>query len=213
MGRGPDDPARDHRPRLPARHHHRRRHRRDLRDERILFTLLIASTSNAGTMSVGLANFTGGSDGIIYNAIACLLRLPADSPGHPDPEAPVARADHGARSGVSVRLRSTSRMSRRPMAPLFVGVHDIRICGRRRFVPVPLGPGLRQDHDDADDRRSNSPPRRDRHRGEAVSGVDARDRDVAMVFRATRSTPTCRSTRISAFPCACAGSRRTSGTP
>lgn len=35
-----------------------------------LFTLLIASTSNAYTMSVALANFTGGSDGVIYNAIA-----------------------------------------------------------------------------------------------------------------------------------------------
>ena len=35
-----------------------------------LFTLLIASTKNAYTMSVALANFTGGSDGVIYNAIA-----------------------------------------------------------------------------------------------------------------------------------------------
>ncbi len=35
-----------------------------------LFTLLIASTSRAYTMSVALANFTGGSDGVIYNAIA-----------------------------------------------------------------------------------------------------------------------------------------------
>lgn len=35
-----------------------------------LFTLLIASTAKAYTMSVALANFTGGSDGIIYNAIA-----------------------------------------------------------------------------------------------------------------------------------------------
>lgn len=35
-----------------------------------LFTLLIASTSNAYTLSVALANFTGGSDGVIYNAIA-----------------------------------------------------------------------------------------------------------------------------------------------
>ena len=35
-----------------------------------LFTLLIASTPNAYTMSVALANFTGGSDGVIYNAIA-----------------------------------------------------------------------------------------------------------------------------------------------
>ncbi|WP_375452190.1 carbohydrate ABC transporter permease [uncultured Devosia sp.] len=35
-----------------------------------LFTLLIASTSDAYTMSVALANFTGGSDGVIYNAIA-----------------------------------------------------------------------------------------------------------------------------------------------
>lgn len=35
-----------------------------------LFTLLIASTKNAYTLSVALANFTGGSDGIIYNAIA-----------------------------------------------------------------------------------------------------------------------------------------------
>ena len=35
-----------------------------------LFTLLIASTENAYTLSVALANFTGGSDGIIYNAIA-----------------------------------------------------------------------------------------------------------------------------------------------
>ena len=35
-----------------------------------LFTLLIASTENAYTMSVALANFTGGSDGKIYNAIA-----------------------------------------------------------------------------------------------------------------------------------------------
>ncbi len=35
-----------------------------------LFTLLIASTANAYTMSVALANFTGGSDGLIYNAIA-----------------------------------------------------------------------------------------------------------------------------------------------
>lgn len=40
-----------------------------------LFTLLIASTSNAYTMSVGLANFTGGSDGIIYNAIALVSFL------------------------------------------------------------------------------------------------------------------------------------------
>jgi len=30
----------------------------------------IASTKNASTLSVALANFTGGSDGIIYNAIA-----------------------------------------------------------------------------------------------------------------------------------------------
>jgi multiple sugar transport system permease protein len=35
-----------------------------------LFTLLIASTAKAYTMSVALANFTGGSDGVIYNAIA-----------------------------------------------------------------------------------------------------------------------------------------------
>lgn len=35
-----------------------------------LFTLLIASTRNAYTLSVALANFTGGSDGLIYNAIA-----------------------------------------------------------------------------------------------------------------------------------------------
>ena len=35
-----------------------------------LFTLLIASTPDAYTMSVALANFTGGSDGVIYNAIA-----------------------------------------------------------------------------------------------------------------------------------------------
>ncbi len=35
-----------------------------------LFTLLIASTPRAYTMSVALANFTGGSDGVIYNAIA-----------------------------------------------------------------------------------------------------------------------------------------------
>jgi multiple sugar transport system permease protein len=35
-----------------------------------LFTLLIASTQKAYTLSVALANFTGGSDGIIYNAIA-----------------------------------------------------------------------------------------------------------------------------------------------
>ena len=35
-----------------------------------LFTLLIASTKNAYTLSVALANFTGGSDGVIYNAIA-----------------------------------------------------------------------------------------------------------------------------------------------
>ena len=35
-----------------------------------LFTLLIASTSDAYTLSVALANFTGGSDGVIYNAIA-----------------------------------------------------------------------------------------------------------------------------------------------
>ncbi len=40
-----------------------------------LFTLLIASTPNAYTMSVALANFTGGSDGIIYNAIALVAFL------------------------------------------------------------------------------------------------------------------------------------------
>lgn len=40
-----------------------------------LFTLLIASTSNAYTMSVALANFTGGSDGVIYNAIALVAFL------------------------------------------------------------------------------------------------------------------------------------------
>lgn len=40
-----------------------------------LFTLLIASTSDAYTMSVALANFTGGSDGVIYNAIALVAFL------------------------------------------------------------------------------------------------------------------------------------------
>ena len=40
-----------------------------------LFTLLIASTQNAYTMSVALANFTGGSDGVIYNAIAMVALL------------------------------------------------------------------------------------------------------------------------------------------
>ena len=35
-----------------------------------LFTLLIASTQNAYTLSVALANFTGGTDGVIYNSIA-----------------------------------------------------------------------------------------------------------------------------------------------
>jgi len=40
-----------------------------------LFTLLIASTSDAYTMSVALANFTGGSDGVIYNAIAMVSIL------------------------------------------------------------------------------------------------------------------------------------------
>ncbi|WP_422368214.1 carbohydrate ABC transporter permease [Pelagibius sp.] len=40
-----------------------------------LFTLLIASTKNAYTMSVALANFTGGSDGKIYNAIALVSFL------------------------------------------------------------------------------------------------------------------------------------------
>jgi len=40
-----------------------------------LFTLLIASTQNAYTLSVALANFTGGSDGLIYNAIALVAFL------------------------------------------------------------------------------------------------------------------------------------------
>ena len=40
-----------------------------------LFTLLIASTPNAYTMSVALSNFTGGSDGVIYNAIALVSFL------------------------------------------------------------------------------------------------------------------------------------------
>ncbi|RMF40724.1 MAG: carbohydrate ABC transporter permease [Alphaproteobacteria bacterium] len=40
-----------------------------------LFTLLIASTPNAYTLSVALANFTGGSDGLIYNAIALVAFL------------------------------------------------------------------------------------------------------------------------------------------
>ncbi|MEO1109869.1 MAG: carbohydrate ABC transporter permease [Pseudomonadota bacterium] len=40
-----------------------------------LFTLLIASTPNAYTMSVALSNFTGGSDGVIYNAIALVAFL------------------------------------------------------------------------------------------------------------------------------------------
>lgn len=40
-----------------------------------LFTLLLASTENAYTMSVALANFTGGSDGVIYNAIALVSFL------------------------------------------------------------------------------------------------------------------------------------------
>jgi multiple sugar transport system permease protein len=40
-----------------------------------LFTLLIASTGRAFTMSVALANFTGGTDGVIYNAIALVAFL------------------------------------------------------------------------------------------------------------------------------------------
>src|SRR5439155_12269999 len=40
-----------------------------------LFTLLIASTKSAYTLSVALANFTGGSDGVIYNAIAMVAFL------------------------------------------------------------------------------------------------------------------------------------------
>ena len=35
-----------------------------------IFTLLIASTGKAYTMSVALANFTAGTDGVIYNSIA-----------------------------------------------------------------------------------------------------------------------------------------------
>lgn len=40
-----------------------------------LFTLLIASTQSAYTLSVALANFTGGSDGVIYNAISMVAFL------------------------------------------------------------------------------------------------------------------------------------------
>ena len=40
-----------------------------------LFTLLIARTPDAYTLSVALANFTGGSDGVIYNAIAMVAFL------------------------------------------------------------------------------------------------------------------------------------------
>ena len=40
-----------------------------------LFTLLIARTPDAYTLSVALANFTGGSDGVIYNAIALVAFL------------------------------------------------------------------------------------------------------------------------------------------
>jgi multiple sugar transport system permease protein len=40
-----------------------------------LFTLLIASTKSAYTLSVALANFTGGSDGVIYNAISMVAFL------------------------------------------------------------------------------------------------------------------------------------------
>lgn len=40
-----------------------------------LFTLLIASTKSAYTLSVALANFTGGSDGVIYNAISMVSFL------------------------------------------------------------------------------------------------------------------------------------------
>jgi multiple sugar transport system permease protein len=40
-----------------------------------LFTLLVASTPDAYTLSVALANFTGGSDGLIYNAIALVAFL------------------------------------------------------------------------------------------------------------------------------------------
>ena len=38
-------------------------------------TLLIASTKSAYTLSVALANFTGGSDGVIYNAISMVAFL------------------------------------------------------------------------------------------------------------------------------------------
>ena len=48
-----------------------------------LFTLLIASTSNAYTMSVALANFTGGSDGVIYNAIAMVSFIAFVHGAHP----------------------------------------------------------------------------------------------------------------------------------
>ena len=63
-----------------------------------LFTLLIASTQNAYTLSVALANFTGGSDGVIYNAIAHgrLPRLCAGAAaGRRYSEASVARLDDG----------------------------------------------------------------------------------------------------------------------
>lgn len=40
-----------------------------------LFTLLIASTPDAYTMSVALANFTAGTDGVIYNSIAIVAFL------------------------------------------------------------------------------------------------------------------------------------------
>jgi multiple sugar transport system permease protein len=40
-----------------------------------LFTLLIAYTENAQTMSVGLAMFTGGSSGIIFTNIAVMSFL------------------------------------------------------------------------------------------------------------------------------------------
>ena len=74
-GGRPAHPLGDHHPDLPAGHHHRGGDRGDLRDQRVSLHAAHRLDQQGLYLSVALANFTGGSDGVIYNAIALVAFL------------------------------------------------------------------------------------------------------------------------------------------
>lgn len=145
-----------------------------------LFTLLIASTPVAYTMSVALANFTGGSDGLIYNAIALVAFLAFV----PVFLVVIAIQKHLFRERIKIMARIQLSGIQKQWGDVW-GVRDVNIDIADEELVVLLGPSGFGKTTTMQMIAGLEDPTEGEIiiDGEVMTEVDARDRDVAMVFQ------------------------------